>query len=47
MILQVLLVVVIAALLFPRIRRLLKTTFGMVLGAFVLFLIVVAISQQM
>ena len=44
--LQLVLIVLVMAVLFRSVRRLLRTTVGMVVGALVLFLIVVAVSRQ-
>lgn len=42
---QILIVLVLAAILFRPVRRFLKTTAGLVAGAFVLFLLVVALAS--
>lgn len=46
MLLQILIVVILLAMLFPRVRRWLKTGLGMAFGVLVLFLAVVMLAQQ-
>lgn len=46
MIWQILLVVVIAAVLFPRVRRYLKTSLGLALGAVLVFALVVMMASD-